>query len=268
MIRTVGPAVYRFLPDRAKPAVFHRIHNPPPAKWQHIFAAAPLKYAPKVRMELCPTDVSHGCIAFAGFVELRLTRHIVNRARRGGLMLDVGANAGYFSLLWAANNPANRSIAFEPSRSNSELFRRNVRQNHLEHQIEIRPQAAGNRAGMVTFDPGCLAQTGWGGITRCRNSNTISVECVRIEEALDTSTFVDLMKIDVEGAETWVLMGCEQLLRGKRIKEIQFEQNKPRARALDIPDTEPFSFLASVGYRTIARSNPNGQLVEWQAIPL
>jgi hypothetical protein len=31
------------------------------------------------------------------------------------------------------------------------------------------------------------------------------------------------MKVDVEGADTWVLQGCERLLKAKLIKEIWFE---------------------------------------------
>ena len=45
---------------------------------------------------------------------------------------------------------------------------------------------------------------------------------------------IDVLKIDVEGADTWVLYGCEQLLKQKAIRNIFFEQNGARMAELGI----------------------------------
>ena len=69
--------------------------------------------------------------------ELELTRRLCDLARRGGTFVDVGANLGYFSLLWAAQNPGNRCVAFEASPRNLDLLRRNVARNSLGGRVEV-----------------------------------------------------------------------------------------------------------------------------------
>ena len=75
-------------------------------------------------------------------------------------MIDVGANAGYFSLIWLAAHPENSCIAFEAPSSNAELLRCNAEANGLGDRLEVHALAAGREAGTLTFDPGSEEQTG------------------------------------------------------------------------------------------------------------
>ena len=77
------------------------------------FARASLEFAPSVKMNLKNSDVSHQVIAWTGLYELAVTKRLSAIARRGGLLLDVGANYGYYTCLWAAADDANRVIAFD-----------------------------------------------------------------------------------------------------------------------------------------------------------
>jgi hypothetical protein len=90
---------------------------------------------------------------------------------------------------------------------------------------------------------------------------------MRVDEVVDPSEEVALLKVDIEGADTWALEGCERLLRARRIKQIWFEQNKPRMRELGIGEAEAEEFLRSVGYKVQAQSDPRKALVEWSASP-
>jgi len=76
-----------------------------------------------------------------------------------------------------------------------------------------------------------------------------------------------LLKVDAEGADGWVLMGAERLLRERRIAEVWFEQNKPRMRALGIEEAEPERFLQAAGYRPRPESDPSADIVQWSASP-
>ena len=78
---------------------------------------------------------------------------------------------------------------------------------------------------------------------------------------------IPLLKIDIEGADTWALMGSELLLRTKRVKEIWYEQNKPRMRGLGIGEGEAEKFLRSVGYVSRPESDPSFDVVDWSASP-
>src|SRR5882724_3580048 len=77
-----------------------------------------LEFAPVSIKSLLSTDYGHRQIAWLGFYELDLSRRISSLARQGGLFVDVGANIGVFSCIWAALNPTNEVYAFEPSPRN------------------------------------------------------------------------------------------------------------------------------------------------------
>ena len=213
--------------------------------------------------DLIPGDVISGCVAFNGFYELGLTNHMARHAVKGGVLVDVGANMGYFSLLWAGLNPSALVVAFEGSPRNVDLFQNNVKKNHLEGRITVIPKVAGDHSGTISFDPGPAEQTGWGTISAEPLANSISVPMVRLDEQLP-GVRIDVLKIDVEGADTLVLFGCERLLKGKNIKIIYFEQNPEKMEQIGIAHADARQFLRSVGYdsRCLGRNEK-----EWLAYP-
>jgi hypothetical protein len=131
----------------------------------------------------------------------------------------------------------------------------------------VYPFALGRSNGELEFDPGPDEVTGWGGLKLTTGASSFKVPVKRLDEVLDSSVTVDFMKVDVEGADTWVLMGSEKLLQEKRIKEIHYEQNKPRLQQLDITNDDAVNFLRSVGYDAMPLSDPSKDVVEWRAIP-
>src|SRR4051794_1788289 len=104
----------RALPPRLRERVYYGWFHRHYARWRRLYEAAPLAFCPNVSMyDLVPGDAISGSIAFTGFYELELSEQLVRRARTGGLLIDVGANMGYFSLLWAGLSETTRVIAFE-----------------------------------------------------------------------------------------------------------------------------------------------------------
>jgi FkbM family methyltransferase len=182
-------------------------------------------------------------------------------------MLDVGANLGYFSLLWASVNPNNRVVAFEASPRNVPLLRRNVERNSCGQQVQIAALAVGKEHGTVAFELGPDDQTGWGGIALAASANAVTVEVVRIDDFIaEIEEDIALLKIDIEGADTWALIGCERLLRARRIREIWFEANKPRMHQLGIAAGAATELLCSLGY-SVSRIRNSPELLEWRAVP-
>jgi precorrin-6B methylase 2 len=94
-------------------------------------------------MKLVPGDLISDVIAFMGVYETPLTKRVADLARQGGVFVDVGANLGYFSLLWAALNKENKCYAFEASPRNIPLLNKNIRRNCFQSQLEVFPVAAG-----------------------------------------------------------------------------------------------------------------------------
>ncbi|MCS4199747.1 hypothetical protein GGP93_001174 [Salinibacter ruber] len=63
------------------------------------------------------------------------------------------------------------------------------------------------------------------------------------------------MKVDVEGAETWVFQGSEDLLRSQYIQRICFENNRVRVRRLGTGQDEPSEALKKHGYEISERGD-------------
>jgi FkbM family methyltransferase len=255
------------LPDRLRVAAWARLYRGRHGRYQALYMDAELQHAPGTRMGLVPGDVISDSIAFTGVYEPQVTRRVARLARAGGLFVDVGANLGYFSLIWAASRPDNRVLAFEASPRNVELLRRNVARNGLESRIEVIERAAGQAKGRLRFDTGPADQTGWGGFSPGGAAGDVEVEVVRVDEVVPDGATIAVLKVDIEGADAWALMGCDRLLRSRTVREVWFEQNKPRIRALGLPEDAAQDYLRSVGYAPRPLSDPAGELVEWSAIP-
>lgn len=218
-------------------------------------------------MELVPGDRLSDVLAFTGCYEERLTRRVIELGRIGGKMIDVGANLGYFSLLWLSSRSSNRCIAFEASPRNIEILQRNLSRNAMAERVQVFPCAASDRSGKVLFDLGPDDERGWGGIVPdSAGDRTIEIDAVRIDEVVSHDEEITLLKIDTEGADSLVLNGCEHLLKRGLVREIWFEQNKPRMKRIGIPLDAGQKYLESVGYSCAPQGNESDELVEWRAV--
>ena len=217
-------------------------------------------------MQLLPGDLISDSIAFTGIYELALSRRLCELAGKGGTLVDVGANMGYFSLLWAAARADNRCVAFEASPSNIRMLRGNIERNRLDGRVRIIPCAAGASRGSLPFDVGSAEQTGWGGFSSGKTEGSITVDVVRVDEIVEPGEPIALLKIDTEGADSQVLTGCDRLFRTRAVREVWYEQNKPRMKALGIPVDAALTYLQSVGYPASPRCDPESDVVEWRAV--
>lgn len=133
------PFLMRRLFGCLRQSVFSRLYLPQATdkKWSDLFVGASLEFAPGVNVDLSASDFMHAAIAFTGEYEHGLSRRVVELGRKGEVFVDVGANIGYFALLWAASNPRNTALAFEASPRNSQRLKSNVARNGLNEHITV-----------------------------------------------------------------------------------------------------------------------------------
>jgi FkbM family methyltransferase len=136
----------------------------------------------------------------------------------GDTMLDVGANAGFFSLLCARLvGPDGRVFAFEPIPSVRRQLEANIALNDAR-QARVKAVAASDRTGTLTMFEG---PEGHKGISSLRplseSSGKLEVQTVAIDD-LDNEIGgpIRCVKIDVEGAEMLALLGMQKLLARDR----------------------------------------------------
>lgn len=214
-----------------------------------LFQEACLEFANNVRLKLEPTDVGHQQIAYTGFIEYETSRRIAQLAKTGGLMVDVGANYGYYACLWASLNPTNEVTALEAGPPNVEVLKQNVAMNGLATRVTIMAIAAGKEPGVLPFSISPQGQTGWGGLSLNRSSDTIEVQVDTLDRLFSEIKTIRVLKIDTEGADAWVLEGAHKLLSDKRIEHIFFELNQPRMTQLGIDFEAATKQLNAAGYR-------------------
>lgn len=176
--------------------------------------------------------------------------HISAQVRRllapGGVFVDVGANIGYFSLLAARLvGPTGRVIAFEPRPDNVELLMASARDNGFA-QIEVRPLAVAEKAqelaffaSGVTFSNGRIVNDMEPG-----SAHLPRVRAVRLDDELVDVPRVDVLKMDIEGAEPRALAGMKDLLRTRRPTVlVEFSPDLIRVSSR----SDPADFLAALG---------------------
>ena len=135
-----------------------------------------------------------------------------------GLVLDVGANTGFYTLLAAAAHRRNRVLAFEPVPEVLALLDENVRASAVQDRVRlIRCAVSDGNGGGVLYLPDAdhgLVETSASlrADFKARHAGTIPV----LRRTLDRVLFrpslvmrrVSLIKIDVEGCEAPVLRGA------------------------------------------------------------
>jgi FkbM family methyltransferase len=133
----------------------------------------------------------------------------------GMTVVDVGANVGMLSLALARSVGAlGKVYAFEAEPDFQDLLAKSFALNGVPW-VELRRQAAGRQAGTATFHVSPIA--GHSSLydlpdDEAAAAKQITVEVVALDEALADVAKVDLVKIDVEGAELDVLAGMTKLI--------------------------------------------------------
>ena len=122
---------------------------------------------------------------------------------RGGLVIDVGAQVGLYTLKTAPF--AKRVISFEPSMKNFRYLKKNVERNSLLN-VEINQRALWSSTGRVKFTNG-----GAGFVSDLVGARgDYEVETTTLEEVVANVGRVNLLKIDIEGAEYDVFRLCTE----------------------------------------------------------
>lgn len=138
----------------------------------------------------------------------------LDAAKAADVVVDVGANVGFFTLLAATNHVA--VVAVEPNAANVEILLRNLQRawSSLDVTVEVYPVALGAEPGVQTIygtGQGASLLQGWGGIraTYGRRTPVTTIDRLLADRLAGKAT---LIKLDVEGYEFEVLRGAERTL--------------------------------------------------------
>jgi FkbM family methyltransferase len=187
-----------------------------------------------------------------GYYEPPVTRMFEAHVPAGGVVVDAGANWGYFSLLAAGLvGPSGRVIAIEPDPRQSAALDANCALNPALPIAALRA-AASNAPGTMTLS-GYEDAASNRGVSRVGAAAAagprFDVETVTIDAITDGHAAVDLVKIDVEGAEDLVLGGMRLGLAARRYRVIVLELHPGLLKARGVDPASVVALLTDAGYR-------------------
>jgi FkbM family methyltransferase len=176
-------------------------------------------------------------------------------------VVDVGAHVGYFSLLAARQvGPTGKVFSFEPDPINFELLERNINLNGYTNITAVNAavaDAVGSRTlFQTTLDSGRHSTYHHG----LPESGSVEVDTWTLDAFIETKDWpvIDLVKVDVEGAEVDVLNGmaglCERMPNIRLIIEFN-------PALLESAGVESFAFLerlASLGFNVTCINEQQG----------
>lgn len=150
---------------------------------------------------------THGC--WIGTYERDVQRIFATHIRPGDVVYDIGANAGFFTLLASRlAGGAGKVYSFEPLPRNLAYLRVHVRLNDAAN-VEVLPIAVSDSKGVVRLDTD--GHPAMGGISE---EGDLVVEGDSLDGLkLEPPSF---LKMDIEGGEHAALRGATQLLRDAR----------------------------------------------------
>ena len=167
-----------------------------------------------------------------GLWEADVTAWLQATLRPGQVFVDVGANIGYFTVLAGMLvGPEGRVVGVEAHPHVAGILRRNVVMNGLQRHVDTYHRAAWSEPTTLEFHlrvhysaSSSVSSAGEAGLASLHDvEEVVQVQAVPLDELLAEVPRVDVMKIDVEGAEVRVVQGLERTLRANPGITIMFE---------------------------------------------
>jgi FkbM family methyltransferase len=135
--------------------------------------------------------------------------------KKGMTVIDVGANLGYYTRLFARLvGPEGKVYAFEADQENFVYLQKNCARFP---QVEVFPHAVSSSTGTVEFFHVLGSySTGVHSMLEAENTERRVVPSTTIDDfARERKLMIDVLKIDVEGAEPMVFKGMSETLSKK-----------------------------------------------------
>jgi len=230
------------LPVRARP-----LFKPSVPDW--------IEVEPGIVMMLDPEDYISIEILETGRWEPQSWAAIRQHLPVGGTFVDVGAHIGYYSLKAAKTvGPTGRVIAVEANPDTVRILRGNVEASGA-NAIAVHPVACSDSGNVLEFFGSMRSNTGKASLCRdnALQSGSVGAVCRVCAQPLDAIveenglSRIDVVKIDVEGAELLVLKGARQALT-RFSPVLMVELNDTLLQSMGTSTAEVGEFLQSLGY--------------------
>lgn len=167
----------------------------------------------------------------------------------GSVVVDAGASLGIYTLVSASLvGSEGRVLAFEPASESFGLLTRNIALNRLRNVRAFRSALADRAESRRLYhhaDPGRSSL----GAEAASEGDFEEIRADTLDTILAREQIrrVNLLKMDVEGAEELILRGADATLK-EMLPAVLFEVNPKTARRLGLPADGAWKLLQRLGY--------------------
>ena len=195
-----------------------------------------------------------------GMYESEKVRLLAGLLREGDVAYDIGAHAGYYTLVAARLVGRTGSVvAFEPNPENIRALRRHLVLNRVQN-VEVVEAAVSDRTGTARFDDSDRSNSRG----RLSYGGSLEVSCVALDALIGGNGLPApaVIKMDIEGGECLAIDGARELLVSAR-PMILLATHGPAIRA------RAKSLLRDIGYdmAPLAPSRDANKCSEWVCSP-
>jgi FkbM family methyltransferase len=173
--------------------------------------------------------------------------------RDGGVVVDVGAFVGHFTLLAARSAGVSGTVfAFEPNPRDFPWLRRNVAMNGFDDRVVAIPKALADHSAVVRLYLAGRDPTQSSLFPPSEGASYVEIEALTLDDYWTdrAPSGLDLVKIDVEGAELRALVGMRRALASGATRPVLFVECNPAALERGSgSSTELLETLHGLGYR-------------------
>jgi FkbM family methyltransferase len=165
-----------------------------------------------------PATFTYQFVYFLGEYEPAITNVISKVIRKDDVCFDIGANIGWYTTLLQTLVSENGSIhAFEPVPSSIETLKANIALNKNADKVVLNEFALGDEEKVINIYNSASEPDGHASISKSKNEDAevIPIHMKTADSYLETGNIkeVNFIKLDIEGAELFMLKGASKLFK-------------------------------------------------------
>jgi FkbM family methyltransferase len=181
------------------------------------------------------------------------TREVVERIlKKGDIFLDLGSHIGFYALIAARIiGDTGHVYAFEPTPATRDTLSKNIVDNNLSNIITVESFGISDRSENVYF----IVNSNSSECNKISQSdegveNVITIKTISIDDyaILNNIKKIDLVKMDIEGAEYQAIMGMRNIISENPDIKLIFEYNKKIMDENDSSGVKIFNLLKELGF--------------------
>jgi FkbM family methyltransferase len=165
-----------------------------------------------------PATFTYQFVYFLGEYEPAITNVISKIVRKDDICFDVGANIGWYTTLLQTLIGKHGSVhAFEPVPSSFRTLKANTALNKNTDKVILNEFALGDQEKEINIYNSATLPDGHASISKNENSDfeVIPIKMKTADDYVETHNIneVNFIKLDIEGAELFMLQGANKLFR-------------------------------------------------------